>query len=211
MGDNGARIVASPPRGRVLTMKRALTCMAVVSLYLAPAIARAQAGLAIKGGASFGNVSNRGVLPGNLHTRTGFAIGLALGSANGMLGFGVEGLYAQRGVESATAGDSRKLDYIDVPVYLRVMVPTPGLAPYAYAGPQVSFELRCRDGNVSCPATGRPKTTTAAVIGGGVRAGGRFTFEGRYVYGLTDLKLSTVTSSTSYKTRSFLLLAGIVF
>jgi hypothetical protein len=38
--------------------------------------------------------------------------------------------------------------------------------------------------------------------------GERFTFEGRYVYGLTDLKLNTVTSSSSYKTRSFLLLVG---
>jgi hypothetical protein len=35
--------------------------------------------------------------------------------------------------------------------------------------------------------------------------------EGRYIYGLTDLKLGTITSSTSYKTRSFLLLAGLTF
>jgi len=35
--------------------------------------------------------------------------------------------------------------------------------------------------------------------------------EGRYVYGLTDLKLSTVTSSESYKTRSVLILVGWAF
>lgn len=189
-------------------MNRSLTFIAVASLVLAPVVAHAQFGFGIKGGGSFGNVSNRGVLPGNLGTRTGFAVGLALGSSSGVLGFGIEGLYAQRGVQSATAGDSRSLDYIDVPAYLRVMIPTPGLAPYAYAGPQVSFELHCNDGTGACAASGRSKTSTAAVIGGGVRIGERFSFEGRYIYGLTDLKLNTVTSSSSYKTRSFLLLAG---
>jgi hypothetical protein len=51
------------------------------------------------------------------------------------------------------------------------------------------------------------------VIGGGVRLGAAsaFTLEGRYIYGLTDLKLSTVTSSESYKTRSFAILAGWAF
>jgi Outer membrane protein beta-barrel domain len=189
-------------------MKRSIVYLAIVGLVLSPVMAHAQLGFAIKGGGSFGNVSNRGVLPGNLSTRTGFAVGVALGSSGGVLGFGLEGLYAQRGVQSATAGDSRSLDYIDVPLYLRLMVPTAGLAPYAYAGPQVSFELRCSDGSSPCSSAGRSKTSTAAVIGGGVRLGERFTFEGRYVYGLTDLKLNTVTSSTSYKTRSFLLLVG---
>lgn len=188
-------------------MKRTLAITAAVLLCAAPSIAHAQLGL--KGGFSYGNVSNRGLLPGALHERNGFAVGLSLVSARSLLGFGIEGLYAQRGVVSNTAGESHKLDYIDVPAYLRVSLPTPGIAPYAYAGPQVSFELHCTD---ACPS-GRPKTTTAAVLGGGVRLGAQsaFSLEGRYVYGLTDLKLNTVTSSESYKTRSFLILAGIDF
>ena len=189
-------------------MKRTLAITAVaVLLGAAPSVAHAQIGL--KGGFSYGNVSNRGLLPGALHERNGFAVGLSLVSARSLLGFGIEGLYAQRGVVSSTAGASHKLDYIDVPAYLRVSLPTPGIAPYVYAGPQVSFELHCTD---ACPS-GRPKTTTAAVLGGGVRLGAQsaFSLEGRYVYGLTDLKLNTVTSSDSYKTRSFLILAGIDF
>lgn len=190
-------------------MKHAHAITAAVLLATAPGVAFAQGGLALKGGFSYGNVSNRGVLPGALHERSGFAVGLALGSSASLLGFGVEGLYAQRGVASSTSTDSRKLDYIDVPAYLRVTLPTPGIAPFAYAGPQLSFELHCSD---ACPS-GRPKTTTAAVIGGGVRLGGgsALSVEGRYIYGLTDLKLNTVTSSQSYKTRSFLILAGIAF
>lgn len=96
---------------------------------------------------------------------------------------------------------------------LRALVPSPGIAPFAYAGPQVSFELRCRAAGSACPDTDRPTTSYAAVIGGGARLGAAsaITIEGRYIYGLTDLKLSTVTSPDSYKTRSFLILAGWAF
>ena len=190
-------------------MKRTFAVTAVLLGLLGLLPRRAVAQLGFKGGFSYGNVTNRGVLPGALHERDGFAAGISLANTRSLLGFGVEGLYAQRGVASSSGPDSRKLDYIDVPVYLRVNLPTPGIAPYAYAGPQVSFELHCSD---SCPS-GRPKTTTAAVIGAGVRLGAQsaFSLEGRYLYGLSDLKLNTVTSSQSYKTRSFLILAGIDF
>jgi hypothetical protein len=193
-------------------MKRSFQLLPIALLALAPGLLAAQ-GIGIKGGLSYGNVSNSGVLPGNQGRRTGFAMGVAFGSATGLLGLGLEGLYAQRGVTGAVAGDSRQLDYADVPVYLRVMIPMVAVAPYAYAGPQVSFELRCSAAPGDCPPSERPKTTTAAIIGGGVRIGprGGFTVEGRYIYGLTNLKLDTITSSSSYKTRSFLVLAGFAF
>lgn len=194
-------------------MKRTFAVIAALGLASAPRLAHAQGGFGIKGGFSYGNVSNSGVLPGALQHRSGFAAGIGLAST-GLLGFGVEGLYAQRGVTSSTSGDSWRLDYVDVPVYVRAAIPTPGIAPFAYAGPQVSFEVRCNaGGSATCPSNGRPKTTYAGVIGAGVRLGAQsgFTVEGRYIYGLNDLKLSTVTSSQSYKTRSFLILAGLSF
>lgn len=193
-------------------MTRILAGLIAVALAGAGS-APAQSGLGLKGGFSYGNVSNRGVLPGNLKERTGFAVGLAAGTGRNMLGFGIEALYAQRGVTGTSGPDERKLDYADVPVFVRVLFPSPGIAPYAYAGPQVSFELRCRAGSSACPDTDRPSTSYAAVLGGGVRLGASsaFTVEGRYIYGLTDLKLSTITSSESYKTRSFLILAGWAF
>src|SRR5207247_1408471 len=81
------------------------------------------------------------------------------------------------------------------------------------AGLQGSLGLRCRAGSSPCRGTDRPSTSYAAVSGGGARLGGSsaFTVEGRYIYGLTDLKLSTIASSESYKTRSFLILAGWAF
>lgn len=195
-------------------MTRTFACLLATALGVTTvAPAQGGGGVALKGGFSYGNVSNRGVLPGNLRERTGFAFGLSFGTGRNMLGFGVEALYAQRGVTNSGTTDERRLDYVDVPVFLRALFPTPGVAPYAYAGPQVSFELRCRAGGSACPNTDRPSTSYAAVIGGGARLGATsaITLEGRYIYGLSDLKLSTVTSSESYKTRSFLILAGWAF
>jgi hypothetical protein len=193
-------------------MKRILACLIAIALG-ATTVASAQGSVALKGGLSYGNVTNSGVLPGNLDTRTGFAAGLSFGTGRNPLGLGFEALYAQRGLDGSGSPDERKLDYVDVPAFLRMLFPTPGIAPFAYAGPQVSFELKCRAGGSACPDTDRPLTSYAAVIGGGVRlgAGSAITIEGRYIYGLTDLKLSTITSSDSYKTRSFLILGGWAF
>lgn len=189
------------------------TVISLAALLLLAGLPTAQAqGLRVKGGLSYGNVSNSGVLPGSLDARTGFAAGLALATSSGGLGFGAEALYAQRGVTSSTGLDARSLDYLDVPLYARVALPLPLVTPYAYAGPMVSFELRCRSGGVACPDTGRPKRSYSVVIGAGASlGGGGLSLEGRYIYGLTDLKLSTVTSSASYRERSFLILVGVPF
>jgi hypothetical protein len=124
-------------------------------------------------------------------------------------------LYDQRGLTSDAASTAEtRLDYVDVPVYLKIALPLGGIRPFGYAGPQVSYEVRCRTaaGDACAETTDRKKWDYAAVIGAGIRFGGDnlgFGIEGRYVYGLQDLKLSTVTSSESYKTRSFLILASI--
>ena len=193
-------------------MRVTSVCTLLLVAVTGPLAAQSGVSVSVKAGLSFGDVSNKGVLPGNLKSRTGFAAGAGL-ATKGIVGLGVEGLFAQRGVESATAAAERKLDYVDVPVYLKVTLPTPGLKPFAYAGPQVSFELSCRAGNADCADGDRKKTTYAGVIGAGVRIGGAtgLLIEGRYVYGLDDLKLGTVTSSESYKTRSFLVLVGVGF
>lgn len=197
--------------------KRSIVAGAVVILGLAGPLS-AQPAIGIKGGLSFGNISNKGVLPGNLDNRTGWAAGLYLGGG-GVIGFGVEGLYAQRGAESeeTTATAETRLDYLDIPAYLKIKLPIPGIKPFAFAGPQVSYEVKCRTGaGGDCGdygATGRSRWDYAGIIGAGVRLGSSggvgFGIEGRYVYGLKDLKPSTITSSESFKNRSFLILASI--
>lgn len=196
-------------------LSRSIAAFALVTTAAAAPLA-AQAVVGLKLGPSFGNISNRGVLPGSLDTRTGFAGGIYVGSGGGLLGFGIEALYAQRGASSdqpiATA--ETRLDYVDVPAYLKVTLPAPGFQPYAFAGPQVSFEVGCKSAyGADCAANSDRKTTDyAGIIGAGIKFGAgsmALGLEGRYVYGLPDLKVSTVTTSESYKTRSFLLLLSL--
>ena len=165
----------------------------------------------IKGGVSYGTASNTGLAPG-AKQRSGFVLGVGVASG-GPIGFGIEGLYAQRGYTSTNPGDSRRLDYIDVPLYLRLAVPSPAVSPFAYVGPQASFEIQCGTGGGDCPDSGRETVTYSGVIGVGARFGmlGGLTGEARYVYGLSDLTLNTVTSSSSYKPRSLLLLLSLGF
>jgi hypothetical protein len=191
-----------------------VSCGLILALAAAAGPVAAQVEFGVKGGASFGNVSNKGLLPGNLKTRTGWAAGVSLGFRARVIGIGAEALYARRGLKSDGTGDL-KLDYVDFPVYAKFQVPTPGVSPFGYLGPQVSFEVTCKVDDVSCTGGDRSKTDYAGVVGAGVKFGNEskvgFTVEARYIYGLKDLKLNTVSSSDSYKTRSFLILGGIIF
>ncbi len=192
-------------------MKRSLIAIAIVSICALPVSASSQ-GLGLIGGLSYGTVpNNNGVLPGTLKANSGFAIGLAAESG-GPLGFGINGLYSQRGFTSSVAGSSQKLSYIDVPIYLKLSLPNPTITPFGFVGPQGSYELNCASDGGSCPS-GRAKMTYAGVVGAGVKFGmlGGLSVQGRYVYGLSDLNLTTVGNSGSYKQRSFMLLAGIGF
>jgi hypothetical protein len=192
-------------------MRRLQIVFAIVLLVAAHSLAHAQGGIAIKAGLSYGTSSNAGVAPGTTQ-RSGFAVGIGA-STSGVIGFGIEGLYAQRGYSSTSPLDSRHLDYIDVPVTLRLSLANAVVSPFAYLGPQLSYELNCGTDSGSCPASGNDKITYAGVIGAGLRFAslGGLSAEARYVYGLSDLKLSTVQSSSSYQTRSLLLLLGIGF
>jgi hypothetical protein len=197
----------------VKQLAKSLTGVSILALFVAVPLAAqgpTYGGLVLKGGLSYGDVSNSGVFPGGARTRSGAALGLGVLSG-GPLGFGIEALYAQRGI-IGDPGSSRELDYIDVPIYLRVAMQNPAIEPFAYLGPQVSFELKCDANGGSCPS-GREKISYAGAIGAGARlpSFGGLSIEGRYVYGLTDLELGTVSDPESYKTRGFMLLFGIAF
>ncbi|MBX3145947.1 MAG: PorT family protein [Gemmatimonadales bacterium] len=196
--------------------RSALLFAAVAGIGLAAhAQAQSRPEVGLKAGITFGDISNKGVLPGSLDTRNGGAVGLYLGVNSGVVGFGAEALYAQRGAKSSQtlATAKTRLDYLDIPVFLKVNLPTPGVRPYLFAGPQFSFEVKCQRGNgTGCGnRDGDSKTDYAGVIGGGVRLGGSLglSVEGRYVYGLKDLNLTTLTDNQSFKNRTFMILLGV--
>lgn len=183
--------------------------VAAAAVAALPAAAQAQ-GLGIKGGISYNNVTSSGALPGDEGEQTGFTGGIGF-VTGGFLGVGVEALYAQRNAASSTA--TGKLTFVDIPAYLRVRIPTPMLAPYVYAGPQWSREIGCTVNGADCAEDAeRTKTSTSAVIGGGLQLGKHgLSVEGRYVYGLSDLNFGTVSNTENYKSRTFVLLLGLGF
>jgi hypothetical protein len=192
-------------------MKRSFLVIAFASLYSIPALAGAQ-GLGVIGGLTYGSVPNTNTSGvGTVKANNGFAIGLAA-ETGGVIGFGINGLYAQRGFTSSISGLSQKLSYIDVPVYLKLAIPNPSVTPFAFVGPQGSFELNCDGGGGACPS-GRAKLTYAGVVGAGLKFGvlGGLSLQGRYVYSLTNLNYGTVSNTNNYQARSFMLLAGIGF
>jgi hypothetical protein len=196
----------------MMNHKRVYSAIALAAIVAMPVAASAQGGMGIKAGFSWGQVPNNGgAFPGELSAHNGAAIGVGLHSG-GVVGWGVEGLYAERGFRSSSPGGSRRMAVIDVPVYLRLAAENPGLTPFGYVGPQASFEVRCDGGGGNCP-TDRKKIGYAGVIGAGLKFGGLagITAEARYVYGLTDLHLSTVTTSENYRSRGFMILAGFGF
>lgn len=92
-------------------MKRSSLGLTVLSLCTIPLVRGAQGGV-IKGGLSYGSVpNNSGVVPGKSSAISGYAVGFAASSGSSM-GFGVEGLYEQRGFTSSAAGYSQKLGYV---------------------------------------------------------------------------------------------------
>jgi hypothetical protein len=193
-----------------MIMRNTWSVAVAVILAAAPIGSSAQVG--VKAGASFGHVSNAGLLPGDVGRRGGFTLGVSAVTP-GLLGLGVEAFYSQRGVSSQAGANSREIEYLDFLALVRAKVPTPGIAPYAFAGPQISYELACNAGDAPCPGGDRTHWPTAGVIGAGVAFGGdtSISVEARYIYGLQDLQLETVTSQESYHERSFVVLAGIAF
>ncbi len=176
-----------------------------MSYWAAPRLTAQTFGL--KAGLSFATLSNASP---DWKTRTGFAGGVALGLMPGPVSLQPEVLYVQKGVAAngAPSNTAPRLAYLDVPVLLKVQLPTPGIAPFADAGPVVSFRLSCTAGDADCRDTFK-STDWGVALGGGVRLGGAtgLTIEGRYTWGLNDVH--DISSGVASKTRTFLVLAGI--
>jgi hypothetical protein len=193
----------------------AILASAPVSLA-AQAEAASQTVAGVKGGATFGMLSNDEDLPADLDDRTGFAAGIYGGVRVGALLFGIDALYVQRGLKSDLASNAlpTRLDYIDLPLYVELALPIPAVQPYIYIGPQISFEIHCETaGGGDCPDPSiRNKTDFLGVGGLGLRLGSVGGFgvgvEGRYLFGFRDLNVGGV-AGTENKTRAFLVLVSL--
>jgi hypothetical protein len=190
------------------------------ALFVMPLCAAAQ-GFGFLGGFSLGSASAPNVNTASqpaVHANSGVAFGLSA-ETGGNIGVGADVLFAQR-LYSNTAGTlTQQVSYADVPLYLKMTIPSLAIDPFVLLGPQTSIWLACSgDGCASSPSL-----TFAAVGGVGARFGmqRRLSLQVRYVYGVTNESLSggvenpggisEPPNGSVYRTRSCVLLGGIHF
>lgn len=177
--------------------------------------------LGFRAGASIANVNSDQVDFLDSSSRNGFTGGVFLNiGLGGNLSLQPEVLYSQKGfsVDEAGATGTAKLDYIDIPVLLKLSLTGDGqkVRPALFAGGFVSFESSC---SLEVEAIGvgvgtdcdqdleRESTDAGVVFGGGVDIevsdGLYVVLDGRYNLGLIDLDPDLDLASVKSQTWSF--------
>lgn len=154
--------------------------------------------------------------------RTGFTGGgFVVWPANARFGLQLEALYSQKGAR-LRADDARvdlNLDYLDLPVLLRVSTPrnTNGTGFHFFGGPSFGVRVRAKatatfEGQTGTEDVGDDLAShdIGIVAGGGVDVG-RFVVDVRQVWGLTNINRNPDEDDTTIRNRVFAVMAGVRF
>ncbi len=147
----------------------------------------------------------------NIDHRTGWHAGISLGgNRSGVIGWQAEFNWLRRRAVTQFDQDFH-IDYLQVPVFLRINVGTKsrqGFAVYALAGP--AFEWKIADEVNGVTIDDSFEGTDIGLVGGvGVEIT-RLILEGRYEWGFRRINKS-FSSVDDIKTRSFTVLVGVRF
>ncbi len=217
------------------TIKQIL--MMTLVLFLVQS-ASAQVKLGLMGGANFSNFRvgmdpipvpfpNNTSGQGSFNSRTAFAIGgVAEYSLSPMIALSVQPMYSQQGskfkidglvVNPLSTESTVKLNYIDIPVMLKVQFGSSSAKPYVTSGFTLGFLTSAKSGSVDFKDELKG-TNISWNIGGGLSlpAGGRtFFIEGRYMLGLSDIydgpQPVPFSVVSELKTKGFQVMAGLTF
>lgn len=122
---------------------RLIPFLVVSSVLLGPGPLAAQLTFGFRAGANYATLSGDGEVDG----RTGLHIGgFAMLALSPTLDMQIGAVAAQKGARRSEEDESSRfaLDYVEVPILVRVEIPTPGpVSPHVSVGPAVSFEVRC--------------------------------------------------------------------
>ena len=129
-------------------------------------------------GVNFSNLDISALDPNaSTSSRTGGMFGGYLGTHLGRL-FTVrlEGYWTRKGAdiqESGSSVESFKIDYIEIPLILRVNLPLVVIKPAIYAGPAISFKTSCTPEDSTPPESCEDVNSTdfSGIIGAGIGFG----------------------------------------
>jgi hypothetical protein len=204
-------------------MKKQVACAACVSIVTLAGMASAQVRGGVKGGLNLATMSfsgsNVSLTP---DSRAAWMAGVFVEVPVARhVAFQPEAVVSTKGASISPGGSSAlsiDLTYLDVPLLLRVEVPTRGkVVPYVYAGPNVGILLRARTvatiagTKVDEDMKDELKDTEFGVaLGAGVRFG-MMLIEARYVQGLTNVVKLDEGESGKATNRVLKIIAGVRF
>ncbi len=172
-------------------MKKTACILAVGAfaiLLALPRPATADMRFGIKGGANVANVNGDFVdALGDWKSTVGFCGGIFLELNFGrVLTIQPEVLYTMKGTDTAEAG-KLKFDYIEIPVLLKLRIPTGSVHPFVFAGPAFGFTLKAALEGSKLQEF--PKSDFSAVFGAGLQLGNSIHIDARYTMSLQKLKI----------------------
>ncbi len=160
---------------------------AFAAVLVLPQTAAAGVKFGIKGGANIANVNgNWDEALGDWKSTVGFCGGIFLELNFGrVLTIQPEVLYTMKGADT---GDGKlKFDYLEIPVLLKLRIPTGSLHPFVFAGPAFGFNLKAVLDGIE--VSDMPTADYGAVLGGGLQLGRSIHIDARYTIGLQKLAI----------------------
>ena len=180
-------------------MLRLLSSIVIVVAVLVTAQrdAQAQATFGVFAGVNFSDVDVSNLSAGTLDSRTGFMLGGWVGKRLGTLfTLRLEGYWTQKGADitGTAAPTSLKINYIEVPLILRLEIPLVVVKPAIYAGPAIGFKTDCKVENqtlvLGCDDPGTnfmvKGTDLSGIIGAGIGLG-PIVVDVQYDFSLRDI------------------------
>jgi hypothetical protein len=167
-------------------------------------------GFGVVGGPLLSSLSSE-VPTDEFATKTGWVAG-AFADTNRADRFGaiVELLYARKGANDATSSASLTIDYLEVPLLLRVKAVSlgpGGPTVYGMAGPTVGVRLRAKLDSGDSLTDEIAKADVGLAVGAGAEWR-RLLIEARYTKGLRDIGTAELDLGGALKTHGFAILAG---
>jgi len=160
---------------------------AFAAMLLLPQTAAAGLKFGIKGGANIANVNgNFTDAIADWKSTVGFCGGIFLELNFGrVLTIQPEVLYTMKGADAGTG--KLKFDYLEIPILLKLRIPTGSLHPFVFAGPAFGFNLKAVLDGVE--VNDMPTADYSAVLGGGLQLGRSIHIDVRYTMGLQKLEI----------------------
>jgi hypothetical protein len=186
-------------------LSAALVVMAFVALLAMPQPAAAGVQFGLKAGGNMARPTGADLddIADTLKNKVGFVGGIFLAFNFGkVITVQTEVLYTMKGAAydyvdiDETVAVKLYGDYLEIPLLLKLKIPTPGIQPFVFAGPYVGFKLREKatvmGEDMPIDEALFKGNDYGAIFGGGLQLGRSFHIDARYSMGLQKVLESGV-------------------